>query len=50
MEAAMAVGEDCNGAERIAILARTSEGDIFDHKCDAEENENMDCNCSCQRS
>ncbi len=47
IEAAMIVGEDYDDTERVAILARTSGADIFDHECDAEDDEDVDCNCGC---
>ena len=50
IEAAITVGEDYHDAERVAMLARTSGGDIFDHECDAEDEEEVECNCGCQRS
>ncbi len=50
IEAAMMVGEDYHDEERVAILARTSGGDIFPHECDAEDDEDVECHCGCQRN
>ena len=50
MEAAMTVGEDYHDTEHVAMLARTTGGDIFGHECAAEDDEDVDCNCGCQRN
>ena len=50
VEAAMTVGEDYDDPERLALLARTSGGDIFEHSCDAEDDDDVECSCGCQRN
>ena len=46
VEAAMTVGEDYDDPERVA---RTLGGQIFDHFCEADEDDDIECNCGCQR-
>ena len=48
VDAAMSVGEDYDDPERVALLARASGGDIFEHSCDAEDDEDIECDCSCR--
>ena len=50
VDAAMTVGEDYNDPERVVLLARASGGDIFEHDCDAEDDEAIECICGCQRN
>ena len=47
-EAAMTVGEQHDDILYTYMLARTSGGDIFDHECYADDDEDVDCNCGCQ--
>ena len=47
VDAAMSVGEDYDDPERVALLARASGGDIFEHSCDAEDDEDIECDCGC---
>ena len=49
-EAAMLVGERHDDLLYTYMLARTSGGDIFHHECAAEDDEEMDCHCGCQRN
>ena len=49
-EAAMSVGEQHDDIMYTYMLARTSGDSIFDHECDAEDDEEMDCHCGCQRN
>ena len=46
-EAAMMVGEDYDDEARVKILAKASGGDIFPHYCEAEDDEDVRCDCSC---
>ena len=47
-EAAMTVGEQHDDILYTYMLARTTGGDIFDHECDAEDDEDVECHCGCQ--
>ena len=47
-EAAMSVGEDYDDPGRVTSLARASGGDIFEHSCDAEDDEDIECYCGCR--
>ena len=49
-EAAMSVGEQHDDLLYIYMLARTTGGNIFDHECAAEDEDEVDCHCCCQRN
>ena len=46
----MTVGEDYDDPERVVLLARASGGDIFEHDCEAEDDEDVECDCGCRRN
>ena len=48
-EAAMSVGEQHDDLLYTYMLARTTGGNIFDHECAAEGDEEVDCHCGCRR-
>ena len=50
VEAAMTVGEDYEDPGRVVLLARASGGDIFEHSCEAEDDEDVECDCGCRRN
>ena len=47
-EASMSVGEQHDDLLYTYMLARTTGGDIFDHECASEDDEEIDCRCGCQ--
>ena len=47
-EAAKSVGMECDDILYTYMLARTSGGNIFEHECEAEEDDEVDCHCGCQ--
>ena len=47
-EYAMTVGEDYHDAERMEMLARISGGEVPEHSCDADGDDDVDCACGCQ--
>ena len=49
-EAAMSVGEQHDDLLYTYMLARTTGGDIFEHECAADDDEEVDCHCGCQRN
>ena len=49
-EAATLVGDQPDDLLYTQMLARTSGGDIFGHDCEAEDDEDVDCHCGCQRN
>ena len=50
-EAAMSVGDQHDDLLYTYMLARTTGGDIFDHECSADDDDDeVDCHCGCQRN
>ena len=47
-EAATSVGEQHDDLLYTYMLARTTGGNIFDHECAAEDDDEVDCHCGCQ--
>lgn len=47
---AKAAGEDYENAEYVHTLALKFRTRISDHFCEDEEDEEVDCNCGCQRN
>ena len=49
-EAMVTVGEKQDDLLYAYMMARTAGGGIFDHECEADEDEAADCHCGCQRN
>lgn len=49
-EASLTMGDQPDDLLYTYMLARTSGGDIFDHECEAEDDEDVYCHCGCQRN
>ena len=49
-DAVMSLGLAPEDHEYMLKLARASGGDIFDHWCEADDDEDVVCNCGCRRN
>ena len=48
-DALISIGDTPSDDAYVAMMARASGGDIFDHECEADDDEEVDCHCGCQR-